>query len=147
MSFLINFCFNSCTDPFCLALQLQAQSLLRPALRSRHDSLSSLSLSLSLCYYFIITFLMLIHCLIPLSLNVYAFSHNANKMGNTKGRGNWGGMELKISRSVFPQAADLRTFWLENKILTLSTYLTLPCFFFSSFGTRAAFLHPGFRIF
>lgn len=49
MSFLINFCFNSCTDPFCLALQLQAQCLQRLALRSKHDSLSSF---FSLCYRF-----------------------------------------------------------------------------------------------
>ena len=35
MSFLINFCFNSRTDPFRLALQLQAPRLWRLAFRSR----------------------------------------------------------------------------------------------------------------
>lgn len=125
MSFLINFCFNSYTDPFCLALQLQAPCLQRLALRSRHDSLSFSSL-------YVIVFIMFL-MLILLSLTLHAFSHNADRRGNTKGRGNWGGVEWKISREgkknnnfLFcfpPQAVYLRTVQLENPILNLSTRL------------------------
>lgn len=93
MSLLINFfCFNSCTDPFCLVLQLQALCLQRLAFRSSHNSLSSVSLSAIV----FILFLMLILCLVLLSLSLHACSHNADRRGNTKGRGNWGA-ELKIS--------------------------------------------------
>lgn len=40
MSCLIIFCSNSATDPFCLALQLQAPCPQRLGLRSRFDSLT-----------------------------------------------------------------------------------------------------------
>lgn len=76
-------CFNSCTDPFCLALQLQALCLQRLASRSRRDSLASFLLHVII----FIMCLMLILCLILLSLTVHAFSRNADRRGNTKGRG------------------------------------------------------------
>lgn len=43
---------------------------------------------LSRCYRFFILFLMLILCLVLLSLSLHACSHNADRRGNTKGRGN-----------------------------------------------------------
>lgn len=82
---LFDFFVNSRTDPFCLALQLQALRLRRPALRSERDSLSLL-LFFSLCVIVFIVFLMLVLCLILLSLTMH--SHNAVRRGDTKGRGN-----------------------------------------------------------
>lgn len=139
MSLLINFfCFNSCTDPFCLVLQLQALCLQRLAFRSSHNSLSSVSLSAIV----FILFLMLILCLVLLSLSLHACSHNADRRGNTKGRGNWGA-ELKISSHgqkkttffllFFPQAVYVRTFQLENKI---RCHLLLLSLFFGSLVVR-----------
>lgn len=83
MPFLKIFCFNSCADPFRLALQLQALCLQRLALRSSHDSLASFSLHVIV----FIMCLMLILCLILLSLTVHAFSHNADRRGNNQGGG------------------------------------------------------------
>lgn len=113
MSFLIFFffCFNSSTDLFCLALLLQAMCLWRPALRSRHDSLTFFSR-----YAIIfIMFLMLILCLILLSSTVHAFGHKAEWQGNTKGRGNRGGVELSI-RSRRQKKNNIIFFILEEAV-------------------------------
>lgn len=77
------FCFNSCTAPFCLALQLQALRLQRLASRCSRDSLASSSPHVIV----FIVCLMLILCLILLSLAVHAFSHNADRRADTKGSG------------------------------------------------------------
>lgn len=124
--------FNSRTDPFCLALQLQALGLQWLASRSTDDSLSSFSLHV----IGFIMFQMLILCLILLSLTVHAFSHNTDGRGNTKGRGNLGGVELKISSGeqrekktasffcCFPSGCVSKNVSVENKILDISARLS-----------------------
>lgn len=135
--------FNSRTDPFCLALQLQALGLQWLASRSTDDSLSSFSLHV----IGFIMFQMLILCLILLSLTVHAFSHNTDGRGNTKGRGNLGGVELKISSGeqrekktasfffvVFPPAVYLRTFQLKTRFSISPLASVLFSLFFGSIG-------------
>lgn len=74
----------SCTDQLCLALQLQALHLQRPAFQIRHDSLTS-SLTAALLYIYISQALMLILRLIPLCLTAPPFTQNTDRRCETKG--------------------------------------------------------------
>lgn len=87
-------------DPLCLALQLQAARLQRPAFQIRHDPLTSSSLTLFHAFFFFFFYtyisqpLMSMLCLIPLCLTAPPFAQNTDRRCETKG----GRVEEELNR-------------------------------------------------
>lgn len=87
-------------DPLCLALQLQAARLQRPAFQIRHDPLTSSSLTLFHAFFFPFLYIyisqpvMSMLRLIPLCLTAPPFAQNTDRRCKTKG----GRVEEELNR-------------------------------------------------